>query len=66
MEKGWKEWSNKDNLSTTYYAEYNSRGAGANAKGRVEWSHQLTRKEAARYTLDGVMKSAAGDWKVAE
>lgn len=43
---GWQSWSNKDNLTTTYYAEYGSKGAGANAKGRVEWSHQLTKKEA--------------------
>ncbi len=43
---GWEQWSNKDDLTTTYYAEYGSKGAGANPKGRVEWSHQLSKKEA--------------------
>ena len=44
--EGWEAWSNKDNPSTTYYAEYGSKGKGAVKKGRVEWSHQLTKKEA--------------------
>lgn len=44
--EGWQAWSNKDNPSTTYYAEYGSKGKGAVKKGRVEWSHQLTKKEA--------------------
>lgn len=43
---GWQVWSNKDNPSTTFYAEYGSKGPGATKKGRVEWSHQLSRKEA--------------------
>lgn len=43
---GWQVWSNKENPSTTYYAEYGSKGPGADTKGRVEWSHQLTKKEA--------------------
>lgn len=43
---GWELWSNKDNPTTTYYAEYGSKGPGATKKGRVEWSHQLTKKEA--------------------
>ena len=44
--EGWEAWSNKDNPSTTYYAEYGSKGKGAAKKGRIEWSHQLTKKEA--------------------
>jgi len=44
--EGWQAWSNKDNPSTTYYAEYGSKGKGAVKKGRIEWSHQLTKKEA--------------------
>ena len=43
---GWELWSNKENPSTTYYGEYGSKGKGAKKKGRVEWSHQLTKKEA--------------------
>lgn len=44
--EGWQAWSNKDNPSTTYYGEYGSKGKGANKKSRVDWSHQLTKKEA--------------------
>ncbi len=44
--EGWQIWSNKENPSTTYYAEYGSKGPGAHKKGRVAWSHQLTKKEA--------------------
>ena len=44
--EGWQIWSNKENPSTTYYAEYGSKGPGAQKKGRVAWSHQLTKKEA--------------------
>lgn len=44
--EGWESWSNKDNPSTTYYGEYGSKGKGANKKSRVDWSHQLTKKEA--------------------
>ncbi len=43
---GWELWSNKENPSTTYYGEYGSKGKGAVKKGRVDWSHQLTKKEA--------------------
>ena len=43
---GWELWSNKENPETTYYAEYGSKGPGANKNGRVAWSKQLTKKEA--------------------
>ncbi len=56
---GWDNWRNPANEKTAYYAEYNSTGAGANPSGRVNWSHQLTKKEAKKYT----MKNILGDWK---
>lgn len=55
---GWDNWRNADNEKTAYYAEYNSKGAGANPSGRVSWSHQLTKKEAKQYTLGNIF----GDW----
>ncbi|RZK42732.1 MAG: pectin esterase [Hymenobacter sp.] len=51
---GWENWRNPENEKTAYYAEYHSTGPGANPAGRVPWSHQLTAKEAKRYTLKQV------------
>ncbi|MFC3824478.1 MULTISPECIES: pectinesterase family protein [Niastella] len=55
---GWDNWRNPENEKTAYYAEYKSAGPGANATGRVGWSHQLTKKEAKQYTL----KNIFGNW----
>ncbi|MEO2203499.1 pectinesterase family protein [Paenibacillus pabuli] len=46
---GWNNWSNADNEKTARFAEYASYGPGANAKGRSNWSTQLTAGEAERY-----------------
>ena len=51
---GWDNWRNPKNEETTYYGEYKSQGPGASAKGRVAWSHQLTKKEASKVTLMNV------------
>ncbi|MDB5236394.1 MAG: pectin esterase [Hymenobacter sp.] len=51
---GWDNWRNPANEKTAYYAEYRSTGPGATAKGRVAWAHQLTAKEARRYTLKAI------------
>lgn len=56
---GWENWKNPENEKTAYFAEFNSTGPGADAKGRVAWSHQLTAKEAKQYTLKTVF--AAGE-----
>lgn len=40
--EGWNNWGNPENEKTAYYAEYESRGPGANPQKRVAWSHQLT------------------------
>ncbi|GAB3332915.1 pectinesterase family protein [Hymenobacter humi] len=51
---GWDNWKNPENEKTAYFAEYKSTGPGANPKARVAWSHQLTGKEARRYTLKAI------------
>lgn len=51
---GWDNWRNPKNEETAYYGEYKSYGPGASAKGRVAWSHQLTKKEASKVTLTNV------------
>lgn len=53
--EGWNNWGKETNEKTAFYAEYKSTGAGANAKARLPWSHQLTEKELQEYTLDKVL-----------
>ncbi|MBS1567281.1 MAG: hypothetical protein JST39_23060, partial [Bacteroidetes bacterium] len=57
--EGWENWGKVSNEATAYYAEYNNAGEGAATGKRVAWSHQLTKKEAAQYTMDRIFKG----WK---
>jgi len=52
---GWSTWNNNDNHKTTYYAEYKSKGPGANPHKRLAWTHQLTKKEARKYKIKQVL-----------
>ena len=55
---GWDHWSKPEAKRTTFYAEYDNRGAGAAKEGeRVEWSKQLNSAEAARYTKANILGS---------
>jgi pectinesterase len=56
---GWDNWRDAANEQTAYYAEYQSTGPGANPTARAKWSHQLTSKEAKRYTLGHIFEGAA-------
>lgn len=38
---GWNNWGKTSNEQTSFYAESNSTGPGANPSARVHWSHQL-------------------------
>jgi len=59
LPQGWDPWIGDtmfpDKEHTAYYAEYNSTGAGNNAKSRVPWSKQLTATEAKAYTLKNIL-----------
>lgn len=57
---GWDNWGNPDNEKTVLYAEYKNTGPGAGISKRVNWSRQLTGKEAATYTLKNIFGS--GNW----
>jgi len=48
---GWSVWNKNENHKTTFYAEYGSTGPGFVKESRIEWSKQLSRKEAKQYTL---------------
>ena len=57
--EGWNPWTGDvmfpDKEKTTFYAEYGSKGPGANPASRVKWSRQLTGKEARQYTLPRIL-----------
>ncbi|MFC5282052.1 pectinesterase family protein [Pedobacter alpinus] len=61
--QGWDPWKGdsmfSDKEKTAFYAEYNSKGIGANPSNRVKWTHQLSKKEAKKYTL----KNIFSDWQ---
>lgn len=60
---GWREWSNKEDVSTTRYAEYKNYGPGADTSQRIEWSKQLTDEEAKEVTLENVLGMKGESWK---
>ena len=47
---------------TAFYAEYKSKGTGANTQGRVSWSKQLTKAEYKKYQLKYVL-AGKDNWK---
>ncbi|MBP3776426.1 MAG: pectin esterase [Prevotella sp.] len=51
--EGWHHWQ-KEREKTARYLEYNNHGEGAATDQRVNWSHQLTKKEAQQITLEKV------------
>ncbi len=52
---GWHNWNNTDNEHTARYEEYGNSGPGSDNSQRAAWTHQLTKKEAARITPEEVM-----------
>lgn len=60
---GWKEWSNKEDVTTTNYAEYKNYGPGADTSKRIGWSKQLTDKEAREVTMEQVFAPTQSAWK---
>ena len=53
---GWNNWGKKENEKTVFYAEYQSKGPGANPQARAGFSHQL--KTTKGYEMSTVL---AGD-----
>ncbi len=51
--EGWHHWQ-KERMNTARYLEYNNSGEGAATAGRAAWSRQLTKKEAAKITIENV------------
>lgn len=57
---GWHNWSNTQNETTARYCEYDNHGEGAATKERAAWTRQLTKKEAAKVTLENVFRQNSG------
>jgi pectinesterase len=60
--EGWENWSKADAEKNTFYGEYNCKGEGAQTAKRVLWSHQLTKKEAEKYTTENILKDSIPNW----
>lgn len=60
LPEGWHNWNKPHAEKTTFYAEYKSRGKGANPEARVHWSYQLTGEQRKAYTLENIFR----DWDV--
>ena len=58
--EGWNNWNKRDAEKTVRYAEYNSTGPGGQAKSRVPWAKQLTKREANRITAARVLAGPDG------
>ena len=57
IDEGFTDWNKPESHETVYYAEYNGHGDGYKPKKRAAYVHQLDEAQAARYTLENVMKS---------
>lgn len=55
---GWNNWGNKDNEKTVFYAEYQSKGEGADSEARASFSHQL--KDLKDYGMETVLAGEDG------
>lgn len=60
LPEGWDPWHGDgmfpDKQKTTFYAEYNNSGPGADTSKRIDWSKQLTKEEVKRYTAEKIFK----------
>ncbi|WP_130733793.1 pectate lyase [Flavobacterium sp. J27] len=57
LPEGWHNWSKPEAEKTTFYAEFENKGTGAIYSKRVAWSHQLTKKEIKKYSLQNILGS---------
>lgn len=55
--EGWHHWL-PESEKTAYFAEFNSRGAGAKSDSRVKWAHQLSKNEAKVFRTENFLKGA--------
>lgn len=54
--EGWHNWGKAEAELQSFYAEYNCSGVGYQPEKRVGWSHQLTKRQAKKYTRQNILK----------
>jgi len=59
--EGWQNWNLPAREKTARYAEFNSKGPGANPRARVAWSKQLSSSQSKRITVRAVL-SGSDQW----
>jgi pectinesterase len=52
---GWSNWSGTPRDKTAYFAEFENTGTGSDISRRIPWSHQLTKEQAAEFTLTKIL-----------
>ena len=60
--EGWENWSKPAAEKNTFYAEYNCKGEGFQPAKRVSWSHQLSKTEAEKYSIENILKDSVSNW----
>src|SRR5262249_13183301 len=58
--EGWHNWKKPEAEKTSRYAEFGSRGPGADPAARVTWAHALTKTEAEAITRQRVLGGTDG------
>ncbi len=58
LPQGWHNWKKPEAEKNTLYAEYDCKGEGFQPDKRVDWSKQLTKKQARKYTKENILT----DW----
>ncbi|HYJ87229.1 MAG TPA: pectinesterase family protein [Pyrinomonadaceae bacterium] len=58
--QGWHNWNFPEREQTARYAEFGSKGLGANPKARVRWARQLTESESGIITMRRVLGGPEG------
>jgi pectinesterase len=63
--EGWHNWNFPEREKTVRYAEFGSKGPGANLRARVAWARQLSEREAVAITPEKVLGGVDG-WRPRE
>ena len=58
LPEGWSNWNQTDNYKTTWYAEFQSTGPGADLSSRVPWTKKLTENDAKAFEPQNFLQGA--------
>lgn len=58
LPEGWHNWDKSDAEKTTYFAEFQNYGKGADTKQKVKWSHLISKKEVKKFDKKNILKDS--------